>query len=720
MKKYSTHFLYLFFLVTIPVYSQYRYPFQNYTLSDDERIDNLISLMTLDEKINALGNNTYIPRLGVNSAGSVEGIHGIVLGGPAWNNTRPVTPTTVFPQGYGLGETWDPDLIYKVAEYMSYESRYIYQNAKYQRSGLIVWAPNADLGRDPRWGRTEECYGEDPFLTSRLVTSFVRGLQGDNPKYWRCASLLKHFLANSNEFGRGSSSSNFDEALFREYYSYPFYKGITEGGANAMMTAYNAYNGIPCIVNPVLRDVVMKEWGLNGVLITDGGAFKLLLNAHHYFDTPAQAASGCLKAGITKFLDDYRQAVTDALAGGLIHEKEIEQSIRGNIRVALKLGLLDSSPSNPYVRIGVDDATEPWTKPETKEFVRQVADKSIVLLKNEKNFLPLQKDKIKRIAVIGNRATEVIADWYSGTPAYRVSVLDAVREEFKETPVEVRYVASNKTDSARTVAKWADVAIVCVGNHPWCNAGWEQAPLSSEGKEAVDRMSLELEQEDLIKQVFISNPNTVTVLISSFPYAINWTQEHVPAILHTTQSCQELGHGVTDILFGRYNPAGRLTQTWVKSIEELPHIMDYNIRNGRTYMYTTHEPLYPFGFGLSYTHFDYSNLRLSKSEIQPKDTLQLTVLVKNSGKYDGEEVVQIYVSSASRKNTDPIKQLKAFSRIIIKKGESKDVTLSIPATELMRWNENKHSFQLPKEDLKIEAGASSRDIRLSALIKARI
>ena len=695
-----------------------QYPFNETKLSDEKRIDNLISLMTLDEKINALGNNTYIPRLGVRSAGSVEGIHGVVLGGPSWNESRgQKVPTTVFPQGYGLGETWDTELIHRVAEYISTESRYIFQNAKYQKGGLVIWSPNADLGRDPRWGRTEECYGEDAFLTSRLVVSFVRGLQGDNPHYWRTSSLMKHFLANSNEYGRTFTSSNIDETLFREYYSYPFYKGITEGGSNAMMAAYNACNGTPCAVHPMLREIVMKEWGLNGVLITDGGGFKLLMNGHKAFTNLADAASTCLKAGITKFLDDYRPSVVEALNKGLITEKEIEQSIRGNLRVALKLGLLDSdSSANPYTSIGVDDAVEPWSKPETKAFVREVADKSIVLLKNENHFLPLDKSKLKKVAVIGNRATEVIEDWYSGTPAYKVTVLDAIREELKDYGTEVRYVAANKMDSARTVAQWADVAIVCVGNHPWCNAGWEQSPVASEGKEAVDRMALTMEQEDLILQVRAANPSTVAVLISSFPYAINRTQEKVSAILHSTQSCQELGHGVTDVLFGHYNPAGRLTQTWPKSITDLPHMMDYDLRHGRTYMYSKATPLYPFGYGLSYTSFAYSNLKIDRKIVHSGDTLRVTFQLENNGSRDGEEVVQLYVSNLNRVAGDPIKQLKAFNRVALKKGEKRQITLSISATELMRWSESEHRFILPKGKLKLEVGASSADIRMKSIV----
>ena len=685
--------------------------FNDPAVNEEQRLDDLIARMTLDEKVDALGNNTQVPRLGIQASGSVEGLHGIVLGGPTYGD-RANTPTTGFPQAYGLGETWDTDLLHRVATYISTENRYLFQNAKYRKSGLIMWTPNVDLGRDPRWGRTEECYGEDAFLTSRLAVAFIKGIQGDHPKYWRNASLMKHFLSNSNEYGRTFSSSNYSDKLFREYYAYPFYKGVTEGGSQALMTAYNAYNGTPCIMHPVLRNIVMKEWGLNGTLLTDGGAFRLLLSDHKRFDNDrAAAAAACIKAGITKFLDEYKDAVYEALHRKLISVEDIEKAIRGNLRISLKLGLLDHAEDNPYAAIGVTDTVAPWSKPETKALVREATLKSVVLLKNKDHLLPLDRHKIKKIAVIGQRATEVLQDWYAGKPFYTVNVLDAIREE-AGNDIEVRYVKTNRMDSARTVAAWADVAIVCVGNHPTCDAGWEQAPVISEGKEAVDRQSLQLDQEDLLLQVAQTNPNTIGVLISSFPYAINRANQTVPALLHLTQCSQELGHAVSDVIFGHYNPAGRLTQTWVKNITDLPHMMDYDITHGRTYMYFKEKPLYPFGYGLSYTRFNYSGTTLNDRVIERGDTLRVCFNLKNSGNMDGEEVVQLYVSARKHTDKDPIKQLKAFQRISLRKGETKKVELTVPYTELQVWDEKQNRFILPDKEMTLEIGASSSDIRL--------
>ncbi len=291
--------------------AQERYPFQDPKRSVDERVNNIVSLMTLEEKINALGTDPSVPRLGIKGSRHVEGLHGLAQGGPAfasWRGKRPV-PTTQFPQAVGLGETWDPALISEAAAAEAKEARYLFQNKNYLQGGIVVRAPNSDLSRDPRWGRSEESYGEDAFLTGTMTVAFVRGLQGDNPKYWRTASLLKHFMANSNEDGRGGSSSNFDERLLREYYSVPFRMGIEEGGAQAFMTAYNAVNHIPMTVHPVLKNMVMKEWGFDGIICTDAGALTFSVAQHHYYTTEEAAVAGAIHAGINQFLDKYKDAV---------------------------------------------------------------------------------------------------------------------------------------------------------------------------------------------------------------------------------------------------------------------------------------------------------------------------------------------------------------------------------------------------------------------------
>jgi len=479
MKITTFRLCFLLSLLQLSLSAQTAYPFQNTALSDDMRINNLLSLMTIDEKVNALSTNLGVPRLGIRNTGHSEGLHGMALGGPGnWgdfsNRINPKTyPTTTFPQAYGLGETWDTELIQKVADIEATEIRFYTQNPNLQKGGMVMRAPNADLARDPRWGRTEESYGEDAFLGSRLTVAFVKGLQGNNPKYWKSASLMKHFMANSNEDGRDSTSSNFDERLFREYYSFPFYKGITEGGSRAFMASYNAWNGIPMTINPILKNITRDEWGNNGIICTDGGALKLLFNAHKAFPTLTECAVAVVKASVGQFLDTFKPSIYEALQKGLLTEKDIDDAIRGNFYVALRLGLLDADQSKvPYANIGVTDTVSPWNKPETQAFVREVTAKSVVLLKNTSNLLPLDKKKIKSIAVIGPRANEVLLDWYSGTPPYAVSILQGIRNAVGNN-VKVFFEASNGMDKATIAARKADVAIVCVGNHPYgTDARW--------------------------------------------------------------------------------------------------------------------------------------------------------------------------------------------------------------------------------------------------------
>ncbi len=693
-----------------------QYPFQNPDLPAEERITNLLSLMTLEEKIACLGTTPSVPRLGVRGANHMEGIHGLSAGGPGKWGGEVSVPTTTFPQGYGLGETWDPDLLRKAAAVEGYEARYIFQTEKFSksRSGLVIRSPNADLGRDPRWGRTEECYGEDPYLNGTLTVAFVKGLQGDHPKYWLTASLLKHFLANSNENNRGSSSSDFDERLFREYYSVPFRMGIVEGGARAFMASYNAVNGTPMHVNPILKDVAVKEWGEDGIICTDGGGMKLLVTGHKRFQSFEEASAAVIKSGIGQFLDDYREPVRGALKNNLLAEADIDVVLRNTFRVMLRLGLLDPPERVPYTKI--KDTGDPWLTDEHKSLARLVTQKSIVLLKNAREFLPLDRARLKSLAVIGPRADQVLLDWYSGTPPYIVTPLAGIKNKVG-SGVEVRYAAGDDREETERVARSADVVVVVVGNHPTCDAGWEKCPTRSDGKEAMDRLSINLEQEELIKRVYAANPRTVVVLRASFPYAINWTQANVPSIVHLANNSQEEGSALADVLFGDYNPAGRLVQTWPKSEEQLPPMMDYDIRHGRTYMYFKGEPLYPFGHGLSYTTFAYSNLRAAAVHRSPTSPVNVSVDVKNTGRRAGEEVVQLYVKHLDSKVERPLKELKGFARVALRPGETKTVQLTLKQEQLAYWDAARHRFTVEDGRVLIMVGSSSADIKLEKAVR---
>jgi beta-glucosidase len=687
----------------------------------EARISDLLARMTLDEKIDALGTNPTVPRLGVVGTGHVEGLHGLALGGPGgWEGrNQTVIPTTQFPQSRGLGQTWDPALLQQAAAAEAYETRFAF--GKYHRGGLVVRAPNADLSRDPRWGRSEESYGEDPFLAGTMATAFAQGLEGDG-RYWMTASLLKHFLANSNEDGRDGSSSNFDERLFHEYYAVPFRMAIEGGKANAFMTSYNAWNKVPMAANPVLRAVVMKDWGFDGILCTDAGALTNMVKSHHAFQTMPEAAAAAIHAGINQFLDDYKKPVRDALAQKLVTEADLDKNLRGVFRVMLRLGMLDPNSMVSYAHIGFDERpkgepdADPWMWPDRHALARKVTEESIVLLKNEGHSLPLDGSKLKSIAVIGPLADKVALDWYSGTPPYTVTPLEGIRAR-AGSAVHVEYADGSDPAQAAALAGRSDVAIVIIGNHPTCDAGWMKCPTPSDGKEAIDRKSLTLAQESLAQAALAANPKTVVVLQASFPFTTTWTQANVPAVLTMTHNSEEQGNALADVLFGDYNPAGRLTQTWVASEADLPPMMDYNIRHGRTYLYARAKPLYAFGFGLSYTSFAYSHLEVKPEKARPDQTVEVSFELRNTGDRAGDEVAQMYVTHVGSRVERPLQELKGFQRISLQPGQVRRISLTLPVKALAYWNEGAHAFVVENDSVKISVGGSSDRLPLQTTIQ---
>jgi beta-glucosidase len=740
MKRISTTLFYLLFAGFASAFSQLqpaapaqqaRYLFNDPSLPTDKRIDNLLSLMTTEEKVNCLGTNTGVPRLGVPSFGSSEGIHGVVQREPR-GKREPIT-TTQFPQPPGMGESWDPDLVRQAAGVEGYEARYITQTAKYDRQILMQWGPQSDLARDPRWGRSEEVYGEDPFFNGTMAVAFIKGLQGDDPRYWQAAALLKHFLANSWEDHRNTSSSNFDQRLFWEYYSVPFRMGFLEGGAKAVMASYNAWNGTAMAVNPILKSIVRDQWGVD-VISSDGGAVKLLVDPRHLFPNQEAAVVACLKSGINQFLDKYQDETKAALKDGSITEAEIDSLLRLKFQITVKLGLFDPPEMVPYSKIKASTETtnaarEPWNSEKDHAVSKQLALESVVLLKNEKSLLPLDKNSIKSVAIIGPLADSVHWDWYGGTPPYKVTPLQGIREE-AGPGIKINYAADEIGNAAINAAKASDVAIVVVGNDPTCGpdmahdwystaeGGGVTYPCTvpSDGREGRDREIIDLAQEQLIKQVYAVNPKTIVILVSSFPFAINWTQANIPAILHMAHSSQDEGTALAQVLFGDYNPGGHLVVTWPKSVDQLPPMQDYNIRDGRTYMYFKGDPLYPFGYGLSYTTFKYSNLRTSAPELAKDGSITVSVDVTNTGSRAGDAVVQLYVKHPHSRVERPREELKGFQRVTLQPSETKTVQIPLKASTLAWWDEKLLGFRVEAEPLTVAVGDSSADIQLSTTV----
>lgn len=680
-------------------------PFQDPTRSEAERVSDLLSRMTLEEKIVCLSTVPDVPRLGVKGTGHVEGLHGLALGEPGdWGQGHPL-PSTQFPQSYGLGQSWDRELLRQVGEAEGKEVRHYWETE--QAGGLVVRAPNADLGRDPRWGRTEECYGEDPFLVGHLAAAMSRGLSGPDPKHLLTASLLKHFLSNSNEVGRENGSSDYDARLYHEYYAEPFRRAVQEGGAQGLMAAYNGYNGIPCAVHPMLRAVLREQWGHDGIICTDGGAYTMLVTKHRRYHTKDEAAAACIKAGINQFLDEHPRGVRGALHQGLIDNADLDDVLGGVFRVMLRLGQLDA-PASIAARRMPASTPNPCHSPEHQALALEAVLKSAVLLKND-GLLPLAPAALKRVAVIGPHADEVISDWYGGDPPLRVTPLQGLRERLKGA--EVLGHDGKDRDAAAKLAAACDVAIVLVGNHPMGHGGWDKVDSVLEAKECIDRQDIGLRDEDLYQAVLKAQARSVLVIVSSFAVACNASAKNAPAILHLAHSGQAQGTALASLLCGDANPGGKLSQTWPTGIEQLPPMRDYDLRRGRTYMYSPHQPLFAFGHGLSYTRFELGPAKLSAPAIKAGATVTLSVELANTGAHDGDEVLQLYVRWTGSKLDRPIRALKAFQRVSVPKGGKRQVELQLHADDLRHWDEAKNAWALEPGSVELELGTGSDRIQ---------
>jgi Beta-glucosidase-related glycosidases len=661
--------------------------------------------MTLPEKISQLGNNVPdIARLGVRAyAYSNEACHGVVGNG-----------TTMFPQAIGLSATWDPDLEYQIASAISDEARGLNNlNGK----GLTYWAPTVNMCRDPRWGRNEESYGEDPFLARQFAVQFVKGMQGDDPIYLKTIATVKHFACNNIEYYRSGLSSNVDERSLREYYLPVFKAAVIEGHVRSIMSAYNSLNGVPCSGNKtLLTDILRKEWGFTGYVVSDCGAIDFIQSVRHYTATLPEAAvigckAGCdLNCGTT-----YQQYFPVALQTKLwsFCEADIDTALKRIFKARFLLGEFDPSDKVPYKSI----SPQIVGSAKNQSLSLFSAQESMVLLKND-SLLPLDTNTIHSIAVIGPNANVCRFGGYSGTPVSSVSplrgLLDKLGPSWKNRIAFVQGcgIADGKDlgefDRAVNIAFSADAVIMFMGtDNEYVGEGRDLWTLNLPGV-----------QEDLIEAVYSVNRKIVLVLINGNPLSISWPQTHVPAILEAWYAGQSQGTAIAGVLFGDYNPGGKLTATWVKSVDDLPDMQDYNIFNNRTYMHFTGKPLYPFGFGLSYSTFDFSNLAISPEVISPGKSVLVSLDITNTGKYSCDEVPQLYVHDRDTKEKTAQKQLKGFKRVSLEPGKSQTVQFTIPYEELAHWDMQSHSLRVTDGVFDIMTGSSSEDIKLSGKITA--
>ena len=673
---------------------------------------NLLGLLTDAEKVSLLTEHQpTISRLGIPAFSTfTEGIHGL-----GWAAGVSAVLSTQFPQASGLGETWDPDVLTQAFAQVGNEARVYFKKNSGKQVSLAIRAPVVDLSRDPRAGRAEESLGEDPYLVGELAKALVRGLQGSDPRALQAAATMKHFFVYNQEEKRGSNNVIVDDRNLREYYLVPFYETIVNAHGQSFMTSYNAVNGAPAVCSPMIKSVVIGEWGFDGMICTDAGAMQAAYQSYKYYSSLEDAAAGTVKAGTAVMLSGNAAAMQQAFTDGKLTKADMDAALSGNFRMRFRLGEFDPLEQVPYST--VDGNSTPWTSDSAKALARLVTQKSIVLLKNEGNLLPLDKSTLKSLAVIGPNADLVATDWYGGKPPYTVSALAGIKTAVG-AGVNVQYALDNSTGQAVTLAAASDAAIVVVGNHPTCgNTLWANCPSPNDSKESVDRKSIDLktEQLDLVQKVFAANKRTIVVVVSSFSQAITWVQDNVPAIVHLAHSSQELGNGLADVLFGAYNPAGRTSVTWYKALTDIPDKFDYDIRKGRTYMYFQGTPLYPFGFGLSYTTFIYSALRLGAATLAQGGSITVSVDVTNSGTRAGDEVVQLYVSYPATTGVPrPIKQLRGFQRVTLAPGETKTVDLTLTHDQLAYWDATAKAFAVQPGTVHLMVGGSSVDKRAEA------
>lgn len=691
--------------------------FYNPWLPINKRVQDLISRLTLEEKADQMTHNTSaIGRLGILPYSYWnEALHGVGRSGVA----------TVFPQAIGLGATFDSDLALRVSSAISDEARAMHNAAKakgynIQYGGLTFWTPNINIFRDPRWGRGQETYGEDPFLTSMIGVSFVKGLQGDNPKYLKTAACAKHFAVHSgpeklrHEFNAEVSQKDLWETYL------PAFQALVEANVEAVMCAYNSTNGAPCCVNEYLiSDVLLDQWQFKGHVLSDCWAIEDLFvqkgeGGHGIVKTQAEAAALAVKSGISLNCGDSYPALPEAVDMGLITEKEIDNQLAILLKTRFKLGLFDPIGSNPYDTISL----EVVNSEKHRNLAKEVAQKSIVLLKNN-GVLPLKNDLSKYFITGPNAAsTEILLGNYHGVNPNMVTILEGVAGAVNPAS-QLQYrigamlsqAATNPIDWASGNAGNSDVTIVVLGISSLLE-GEEGESLAS--ATAGDRLDYNLpeNQLDYLKNLRIAadkNPTNkkpiVAVITGGSPMNLAKVHELADAVLLVWYPGVEGGNAVADILFGKISPSGRLPITFPKSLDQLPAYEDYSMK-GRTYKYMNEDPLYPFGFGLSYTNFTYNDAKVSSNTISKKENLTITVNVTNSGKVKSDEVVQVYVSDLVASTIVPNYQLNAVKRITLEPGKTQEIKFNLPPKVFEMVTENGERI-IESGEFKIYIGGSS-------------
>lgn len=714
-------FLLLFLIVTF--LKAQTLPYNNPNLTPSERATDLVSRLTLNEKVSLMVDAApSIPRLGINEYNWWnEALHGVGRAGLA----------TVFPQAIGLAATFDTSAVQETFDMVSDEARAKHhdfkRNGSHERyQGLTFWTPNINIFRDPRWGRGQETYGEDPYLTSKMGVAVVNGLQGNysNNKYDKAHACAKHYAVHSGpEWNRHVfDAENISSRDLWETYLPAFKALVQEAGVKEVMCAYNRYEGEPCCANNQLLHYILREkWGFDGVIVSDCGAVSdFYVKGYHetHPDKMSASADAVLSGTDLECGNNYLSLVA-AVEEGLLKEKELDVSLHRILKARFELGLMDDDELVSWSQIPKSVVNSDAHKDKALEMAR----KSMTLLKNENNTLPLAKN-YNKIAVIGPNAHDSIALWgnYNGFPSHTTTILEGITE--KLTPSQVIYykgcnLVSNDSESDAGLLKEpntlnivskvddAEVIVFVGGISPQVEG--EQMDVDETGFKGGDRTSIELPkvQRDLIHALKQTGKPVVLVLLSGSSLGIYPEANEVDAILQAWYPGQSGGTAVADVLFGDFNPAGRLPVTFYKNDSQLPDYEDYSMK-GRTYRYFEGEALYPFGHGLSYTSFNIDNARLNKRNITPGHSVVLSFDIKNTGSVDGDEVVQVYVRNLQDKE-GPLKSLRAFKRIHLKKDECRTVSIELPSKSFEFFDSFTEEMSILPGKYEVLYGTSSKD-----------
>jgi len=698
-------------------------PYFNPDLPIGERVKDLVSRMTLEEKI---GQTLYaaeaVQRLGISEYNWWgECLHGAARAGIA----------TVFPQSIGMAASFDTPLMKGIAAAIGDEVRakhheFVRQGDYGIFKGLTMWSPNVNIFRDPRWGRGQETYGEDPYLSGRMGVAFVQGLQGEDPRYLEVAATPKHYAVHSGpEALRHHFDAYASQKDLRETYLPAFRDCVIEGRAASVMGAYNRTNGEPCCASPtLLQKILREEWGFDGYVVSDCGAIWDIFAHHTVASSPEKAAAMAVNAGCDLNCGRTYSALVEAVKQDLIEEDTIDRAVERLMTARMQLGMFDPPERVPYARIPfeVNDCEEHRT------LALQMARESMVLLKNEGGLLPLSK-QTKCIAVVGPNADDrsMLLGNYNGFPSQYTTLLEGIRQSVSEKTKVLyargcNWISDENTRwgikaeagiaEARSAAQRAEVVVLCLG----LTADLEGEEGSARQAEwQGDRLNIGLPeiQQRLLEAVVAQGKPVVLVLCSGSPLSVPWAEDHVGAILEAWYPGQDGGKAVAEVLFGDYSPAGRLPVTVVRSLDQLPPFTDYDMR-GRTYRYMEEQPLYPFGFGLSYASFEYSSLELDSSLLETGEALRISVAVKNAGKQQAEEVVQLYLSDLEASVRVPRRQLAGMRRIRLKAGEKQTVSLELSARQMALIDERGKRILEPGA-FRVYVGGQQPDQRSAAL-----